>query len=431
MYQNKWIQKFLKNIAFSAMILSPAAELAAEELSPARQIEVSIIRGESLPLLLGKPFENYSVMVVSGVELTPIPYQFDERNERGFLYAPGGTLKIKGTEGIFEEEDELAFMLHDTGDRASSEQLDGLAGKLINEIEIDLGTTKRYAYLVEGNTARSDVTYTHFNRETGLIKTKAYSLQVDPDNLLVWSDYFYEGYSGNESILDSMKLRIHGRLGFLKATASNRLIPSDIVAVKNGPVRTLIEMDASVGMLGIKALELGASAVMTENTTEFPVYLTVPKAAGVLSALDIDISLDLNDMEKSRYRTELGPKEPVIQGGGGADPKDLKIDLDNNWLSASSNKNWDIIAFFSHNEDIRVDLNVLYKDTSIGDKPDKPERFKGSYSQMGYTVADIPTNIASTIGINLYYGNDLWQGNNVEKAVHEIRNPAPITINPI
>jgi hypothetical protein len=228
-----------------------------------------------------------------------------------------------------------------------------------------------------------------------------------------------------------MKLRIHGRLGFLKATASNTLIPSDIVAVKNGPVRTIIEMDASVGMLGIKALELGASAVMTENTTEFPVYLTVPKAAGMLSALDIDISLDLNGMKKARYRTELGPKEPVIQGGGGADPKDLKVDLEHNWLSVSSNKNWDIIAFFSHNEDIRVDLEVLYKDAGIGDKPDKPERFEGSYSQMGYTVAEIPTNIASTIGISLYYNNDLWQGNNVEQAAYEIQHPAPVTILPM
>lgn len=411
-----------------ALLISPSI-LSANELSPARSIEVSVISGEKLPALAGKEFKNYSVMAVTDEKLSPIPYQFDERNSGGFLYAPGGSLTLVGTEGLMDNEDELAFMLKDSGAKATLEQLSGISGKAIAELEIDLGERSRYAYLIEGSNARSEKHYTHFNKETGLIKTNAYTLQVDPDNLLKWGDFIYDGTAENKSILDTMKLRINGKLGFFGATITNKFIPSEIVAVKNGPVRSIIEMDASIGLLGVDVLQMGASVMITENTTQFPVFVTVPKAASVLSYLDIEVSLDFDNMEKARYRTQLGPKEAVIQGGGGADPKDLKIDLEHNWLSLSSNDNWDIIAFFNRNKDITLTLDPLYKDSGIGDEADKPERVKGSHPQAGYVIKDIPTGVSSTIGIDLYYNKDFWQGNNVEISAEEIQNPAGIIVN--
>ena len=403
----------------------------AEPLSPARQIEVTVVSGKSLPLLQGKKFDLYSVMVVSDGKLIPIPFQFDDRNEVGLIYVPGGKLKISGEVGVLEEQDELAFMLKDTGPQATTDNIAATTGTVIYELDIDAGdagSNKRYAYVVENNPERSPVHYTNFDMETGLVKTNAYTLQVDPDNLLVWSDYTYHSFTEDRSILDNMKLRIKIKLGFIKATISNNLIPSRIIAVKNGPVKSIIEMDASISALGINVLNLGALVQITENTTQFPVYVTIPGAASILSKLDIEISLDFKDLEGARVRTALGPKEPVIAGGGGADPKDLAVNLQDTWLSGSSGKNWDIIAFFVTDEDETIDasLNVLYKDESIGSKPDKPERFKGSHPQVGYTLGDIPTGISTMIGINLYYSDDLWQGNNPEKAVDEISNPAPV-----
>lgn len=411
-----------------ALFVSPSI-LSANNLSPARSIEVAVVAGEKLPALLGKQYKNYSVMVVDDEALSPIPYQFDERNEGGFLYAPGGSLALVGTEHVFDQEDELAFMLKDAGIKASSELLSSVSGKVVAELEIELDDHMRYAYLIEGNDQRSEKRYTHYDKETGLIKTSAYSLQVDPDNLLYWEDFMYEGFTEKRSLLDTMKLRVNGKLGFIKATIHNKLIPNNVVAVKNGPVRTIIEMDASIGLLGVNVIQAGASVTITENTTQFPVFVTIPKAAAVLSYLDVEVSLDFDGLENARYRTELGPKEPVVQGGGGADPQDLKVDLDHNWLSLSSNRNWDIIAFFNRNKDITLTLEALYKDTSVDGEVDKPERMKGSVPQAGYIIKDIPTGVSSTIGIDLYYNKDFWQGNNVELAAKEILNPANINVN--
>ena len=406
--------------------LSSASLVQAESLSPARQIEVTVIPGKILPLLQGKSFTHYSVMVISDGKLVPIPFQFDDRNEVGLLYVAGGKLKVTGEVGILEEQDELAFMLKDTGARATANNIAATAGKVIYEIDIDAGSNKRYAYIVENNNERSEIHYTSFDKDTGLIKTTAYSLQVDPDNLLVWSDYTHNSFTENRNFLDTMKLRVRAKLGFIKATISNRLIPSEIVAVKNGPVKSIIEMDASISILGINIIQAGASVQISENTTQFPVFVTIPGAASVLSSLEIDISLDFHELEGARSRTELGPKEPVIAGGGGADPEELDVDFIHNWLSLSSGKNWDIIAFFYSDGSVNLTIDPLYKDQAIGNKPDKPERFKGSHPQMGYVLSDIPTGVSAMIGINLYYSDNFWQGNNPEIATNEISNPAPV-----
>ena len=103
--------------------------------------------------------------------------------------------------------------------------------------------------------------------------------------------------------------------------------------------------------------------------------------------------------------------------------------MENNWLSLSSKRNWDIIAFFNRNKAVTLTLEALYKDTGLDGEIDKPERVKGSYPQAGYIIKDIPTGISSTIGIDLYYNKDFWQGNNVELAAEETRNPANINVN--
>ena len=419
----KYLQIFLPLI----FIFSSVTVGQANTLSPARQIEVTVVSGKQLPLLEGQAFGQYSVMSISEGKLVPIPFQFDDRNELGLLYVPEGRIKVEGTAGIMEKQDELAIMLKDTGEKASAETLNSVSGTVIYELNIDTGYGNRYAYIVKDNPERSNFHYTFYDRETGLIKTQAYTLQVDPNNLLDWFDFTYHSFPEKRTLLDKMKLRMKAKLGFVKATISNKLIPARIIAVKNGPVKSLIEMDASISMLGINFLDLKGVVQASENTTEVPTFTVVPGAASVLSSLNIEVSLDFHNLEGSKVRTALGPKEPVIAGGGGANPKDLAVTFENNWLSGSSGKNFDIFAFFLQDKTSVLSLAPLYMDASIGSEADKPERFEGSHPQVGYVVSDIPTSVSALFGINLYYSEDFWQGNNPEKAAKEIANPSKVS----
>jgi len=432
---SKYIRLFYLSILlfFSAIQVSLATteDVIPEEfnLSPARAIEVSIIKGEQLPAILGNSIGNYSVMAIVDNKLQAIPFQFDDVNLRGFIYTSGGKLEINGKENIFEAHDQLAIMYKDSGPKATEEHITNIEGKVLAELIFNDNGSSRYAYVVEGNSERSEIFYTYFDREKGLIKTKAYSLQVDPNNLLVWEDFLYEGFTEKRSLLDTMKLRVHVKLGFLKATISNRLIPNRIVAIKNGPVRSIIEMDAGLSVFGIQLATAGASVVITENTTEFPVYINIPSAASVLADnLFIEISLDFNELDGMAFRTELGPKEPLIAGSGVGNPEDYKVNLEHNWLSASSGRNWDIVAKFNRDPKFIATLGTLYYEDIRGDKADKPERIKGSSPQIGYTAEDIPTGINTFLGIDLFYSPNFWQGNHVEVAIEEINNPIPVQV---
>lgn len=402
------------------------------ELSGARQMEVSIIKGKNIPALLGKQFNDYSVMAVVDGVLSPIPFQFDERNKKGFLFAPGGKIPVDGQEGVLEAQDELAFMYTDTGVQASAAQLKTVAGQIVSEIKVSDGNTTGFAYLVKGNPQRSNRHYTYFDRETGKVTTQKFTLDTDPKNILSWSDMRYKDYQRDQSVIDTMKIRIKARVGFIKATINNNLIPSRVVAVKNGPVRTVIEVDANISILGVTLGEGGASVTVNNQSVQFPVYATIPKAAAALSDLNIGISLDFHELDGAKVRTALGPKEPIIAGGGGSDLKDHGVDLQHDWLAGSSGKNADILAFFVGSENFKPDLTLQYEDSVRGEnKIDKPERYEGGHPQVGYFVSNIPTGQDIVVGINLYFDKALWKGNNIEDAIAEVKKPAAITLTPV
>lgn len=417
----------------AAVISGPivAAPQLQGELSETRAMQLISIKGDKTPVLLNKESKNFSLMAVSGDKLVPIPYQFDDWNIRGFLHVPGGTTAVDGVAGIIEPEDELAFMLSDTGPQADAAIKAAVSGKVITELAFKEKGVERYAYVVEGNAERSDKSYTHYDMKTGLIKTSKYSLETDPDNLLVWGDMFYEDYeNGKKSLLDTMKLRVKAKLGFIRATINNNLIPSEISAVKNGPVRSLIALDASISILGVGLADAGASVTVTNQTLQFPVYLTIPKAASILSGLKLEVSLDFHELDGAKVRTELGPEEAVIAGSKtlGADPEDLKIDLEHSWLSGSTGKNWDIIAFFSGKTGFKPTLDVIYKDTRFDEDEDTPERFKGSHPHVGYNVTDIEYGKEIVIGIDLFFDDYFWEKDGLENSINMLRNPMPLQV---
>ena len=404
--------------------------------TPARQLEVTVVKGSQLTKLLNEESKDYSLMAVVDGLLAPIPYQFDDKNTRGLTHVPGGKLPVDGAEGIIEEKDELVFMYKDMGEQITEEVREQFAvGTIISELEISEKNSTRYAYIIEGNSERSDKVYASYDMDSGLVSTEYYSLQLSPNNILVWSDWKINGMASTSApsvnVLDTMKIRIKARLGFIKATIHNSLVPISTLAVKNGPVRAVIEADASLSMLGVNLAKAGVSTTFTAQTIEYPVFAAIPKAAGVLSALDITVTLDHVNLEGSRYRTALGPKEPLITSTkeSGEIKDQYTMDLENPWVTISSGKNWDMFFFFFHEEDFEPTLGAVYNDAKAGDKVDKPERYKGTNTEMGIALTDVPVGVETSLHCNLYFGPDLWQGNNPEAAAHDILNPAQVRIN--
>lgn len=418
----------------ASFFLTPLSSQAGiEVVNPARQLEVTVIKGHQMPFIQGGSFHDFSLMAMDENGLSPIPYQFDDMNVKGLTFVPGGKVPADGEEEIIDPIDELVYMYKDMGTKADPESLANIQGEIISEFEISEDGVSRYAYLIKGNSQRSSKVYAHYNFETGYLETETYNLQFDPDNIMVWSDWNIKDFSGTGSapnVLDTMKVRIFARMGFLKATLHNSIVPVRMLAVKNGPIRAVVESDVSLGLFGMDILKGGLSVTFTSQTIEYPIFAIIPKAADILSALEIDVTLDYIDLEGSRYRTALGPKEPIITGQKVSENirDQYKNDLENPWVAISTGKNWDMFFIFSTSEGFRPELNALYRDSGAGDKANKPERFKGSSAELGVKISKIPTGIDTNLNYNLYFGPDLWEGNNPEKAAFDILHPAQVII---
>ena len=429
------LSTIIPSLLVITFLFSAAVSQANLEIpNPIRQLEVTVIKGNKIPLILGQDTSNYSVMAVRDNRLMPIPYQFDDQNIKGLSYVPGGKVPVAGTENVLDPEDELVFMYKDMGVKARQEQTQQIAGNIISEFEISEQGISRYAYLVEGNSERSGKIYAHYNFETGYLETETYSLQFDPKNILIWSDWKIKGFTGTESspnVLDTMKVRIFAKMGFLKAKLNNHLVPAKTISVKNGPVRAIVEADVSLGLFGIDLIKGGVSTTFTAQTIEYPIFAAIPKAAGVLSDFAIDVTLDYVDLEGSRYRTQLGPEEPLITGIEVNDNirAEYRSDLDNPWVSISTGKNWDMFFVFQTEQGFRPKLNAIYRDSSAGDKPNPPERFKGSSAELGVRLSEVPVGVETSLRYNLYFGPNLWQGNAPQNAANYIFNPASVTVN--
>ena len=119
------------SVCFFALVFS-ASTIAIEEVakpSPARFLEVVVMKGKELPALLNSPVADYSIMAVHKGKLSSIPYQFDDKNIRGLTYVEGGILAVDGKVGILEEKDELVFMYKDMGIKAEEATKTLSAGK--------------------------------------------------------------------------------------------------------------------------------------------------------------------------------------------------------------------------------------------------------------------------------------------------------------
>ena len=416
----------------STLMLPSIASAGLDVSNPSRKYEVTVIKGADLPIT-GQPIEGYSVMAIENGKLSPIPFQFDDINTKGLPFVPGAAVKIDGIENIFEAKDELAFMYKDMGEKGEDSILKNIQGTLISELEITEDGTSRYAYLVKGNAERSNKVYAHYDFETGVIETETYSIKFDPENITVWSDWKIKGFAGTHSapkVLDTMKARFFIRLGFIKATLHNAILPAKTLAVKNGPIRSIVEADISIGALGIDILSGGVSATLTPGSIRFPIFALFPKAASVLSELLIDVTLDYVDFEGTRYKTPLGPDEPLIAGQKVSDKvrEQYKSNFENPWVSISSGHNWDAFLISRFSEGFNPTVSALYYDEGAGDKPIKPENVKGSSAEMGIRLSDIPVGNHVIFEHSVYFGPDLWQGNSPKRAANAIFNPAKVSI---
>ena len=199
-------------------------------------------------LLMGLPAKDtlgYRLYSIQHGQLSPIPFQFDERNSADdIVFSNAG-----GSGGFrFDENDELVFMAKDTGDRMTAGLLPATHDTAV-EIEVAdaVDGGRGWAYLLhfsEHIPALAPAVYATFDAETNQARALYYTV-----------DYYHGGNFSTglriasvaggtgENILDRMKLRMHPTFSVLLTTWSPLFTEEDfsvrVDGIRNGPVRAI------------------------------------------------------------------------------------------------------------------------------------------------------------------------------------------------
>lgn len=229
---------------------------------------------------------------------TQIPFQIDEINEWGDYVLPdGGPITAKTGNGIFDLQDELAFMGDDVGPVKKPTSWDGPKPTIVYEIRLAydprrgtnaVGPNAGAVYLgvfFQSPPPLSERRYVQFDRSQAEVTTSRYRYGFDTKNWLVARrvEMIRKGSERSESpsfvpLLDSTTFFMRADLKyFITVEANHRSINSELEAYKQGPVRTIVRISFHYNFLKLN-FELGMYTEVSffSNAVYLPAILYNP-----------------------------------------------------------------------------------------------------------------------------------------------------------
>ncbi|MGH9388725.1 MAG: hypothetical protein ACRD1Z_03855, partial [Vicinamibacteria bacterium] len=186
--------------------------------------------------------------------------------------------------GKLDENDLLVFRASAAGD--SLEPGAGPAGRTASmEIALrdPLNGGRGWVYLFAFDEEQPDVPYdgAHFDPVTNRVTARAYTLGFNPKNPISW-DYFSipKSVGGTEeNLCDRLKIRVKSTLLFGKVAIvrTEDDFKSKLVAYRNGPVRSLVQMKSSVKLVAfLRSPTTVFDNIFYSDAMEFPVEIKIP-----------------------------------------------------------------------------------------------------------------------------------------------------------
>lgn len=262
-------------LLWSALLALTATGPAAA--SP-RTWQPLLLRGVQLAGMRDTRVDRLEVLAMHGGRLAPIPFQIDAvlpdgmfALEQGPNPTPGGTVQTVG------DDDELAIMMFDLGERAA----DGAAlpeGAREIRVADPLGGPDRYAYIAAlTHPRRSPVRYVDYDPATERIETDRYRLGFKrqlPD------DFRLQNHRGevSKNLIGGFELR--GKvtvLSLLQFHLTESDIDSRLLAYRSGPVRVIRRLGHRIRVfLGIHSPEVSTVEFFYRDFAQAPFTMRFP-----------------------------------------------------------------------------------------------------------------------------------------------------------
>ena len=272
------------------------------------------LSGQDFPVVEGKALDTLSVMRVEQGRFVPVAYQFDELDEHGMVWFEGSEFAMAGDAGQLDQADQLLMMLTDAGPQAPA-TLRPAQGSIVADIAV---ARNCYFYLVEGNRQRSQNYYVAHDIDNGMTRTALYELNVEPENELNWLYLGYQGYQGDGSIIDTLKMRMSAGVlsRFTRMSLDNHNLRPKQVGHLLGPIRSVMHLRTKVVLAGIPVMTIQVQAMRYAAHYEAHTFARIPDLyRATLKDPEVAVTVDGNAQIGARVYTAGFADKPVTVDG--------------------------------------------------------------------------------------------------------------------
>lgn len=371
------------------------APSAAQASLPISQQKIIEIKGIEVPALLGKAFSDLTVFAVNQGMLMPIPHQCEDFDDEGYSWFRDSKTPLRGREGSLDTHDSLLFRFADAGSKLNDEQV--RENNQLVQIQITDGAETRYVYVSQQPARFSYTPLATYDASSGKISTDFFTLQTAPDNLLQWSDFTYRNFQGapNGTLLDTLKIRLDAGvvLDNARVTLNNDDLSTHVVAIKAGPIRTVMLAEAKMKFAGIPVVFIDFQLDLYPQQINIDARVQVPAVLKLLlKNPTATVTLDGHNLDGSELRSSVASTTATVDGMMAADEQAMTHNVihQNAWVWLSSHKGFDIFSTLYIPPNFNVPVTLAYQDSALG--KDGPERFPGQGPNVGYHMEDVPVD---------------------------------------
>mgnify|MGYP003135024572 FL=1 len=367
------------------------------------------LSGQDFPVVEGKALDTLSVMRVEQGRFVPVAYQFDELDEHGMVWFEGSEFAMAGDAGQLDKADQLLMMLTDAGPQAPA-TLRPAQGAIVADIAV---ARNCHFYLVEGNRQRSQNYYVAHDIDNGMTRTALYELNVEPENELNWLYLGYQGYQGDGSIIDTLKMRMSAGVlsRFTRMSLDNHNLPPKQVGHLLGPIRSVMHLRTKVVLAGIPVMTIQEQAMRYAAHYEAHTFARIPDLyRATLKDPEVAVTVDGNAQIGARVYTARFADKPVTVDGqiDDADERfaNQSLSMHENWILFDSRKQFSLLtAMTVPDELLETPVKLIYEDDRALQV--EPEQFTGQLPNLGYSLQGWPEPQELRFTVSLYFDEGL------------------------
>lgn len=259
---------------------APLSARAAAPIAASARWRAIVLKGAAMPQLEGVQESHLEALAIHDGRLAPIPFQVDEVLPDGRYALPDGPQPLSAdSPGILDRDDELAMMLSDFGERASTADKPNLpAGALEIEALDSLTAVRRWAYIAAVAEPRlSPVRYVDYDAAAARIDGAGYRMTFRGDFPIALALRDARG-EASPSLIDGSEVHVTAKvLMVFKLHLSGAGVTNRVLAWHLGPIRLIRRVAHSVKLiLGIKSPQVVSSEIFYRDYAQDAFVARVP-----------------------------------------------------------------------------------------------------------------------------------------------------------